>query len=102
MTAKQLETLHLKESRTKCNIQLCKQAVKDLAYFEKYLAGLVANFAVMFGLLHGVRLFVQKFFRFLNNGQTYNPQIIERFFYKDLYILMSSPVASPHLAPFWF
>ena len=56
-----------------------------MLYFEKYLAGLVANFAVMYGLLRGVRLFVQKFFRFLNNGQPYNSQLIERFFYKDLY-----------------
>ena len=35
LTAKQLDTLHLKESRTKCNRQLCKQAVEDVFYFEK-------------------------------------------------------------------
>ena len=41
LTAKQLETQLLKESRTKCNRQLCKQVVNDVAYFENYLAGLV-------------------------------------------------------------
>ena len=85
LTAKQLETQLLKESRTKCNRQLCKQAVNDVAYFEKYLAGLVNNFAVMHGLLRGVRLFVQKFFRLLNGERPYNPHHIERFFLKDVY-----------------
>ena len=55
-----------------------KMANKQL----KYLAGIVANFAVMYGLLRGVRLFVQKFFRFLNNGKPYNPQLILFFFGK--------------------
>ena len=61
---------------------MCRWAAA-VKHLETYVSGLIPNVAILYGLLRGVRMFVQIFDKFLNSGQL-DHEIIMDFWIKHL------------------
>ena len=83
LTAMQLSQKLLKDSKNICQRPKCVDEAAAVKHLETYVSSITPNVAILYGLLRGVRMFVQIFDKFLNSGQL-DHEIIMDFWIKHL------------------